>query len=73
MGSLGYGAGYRYDPDEAGGVAPQSYLPERLAGERFYRPGAFGYEKTLDERMRWFEARRREAAERTPEPGTDPA
>jgi putative ATPase len=73
MGSLGYGAGYRYDPDEDGGVAPQSYLPERLAGERFYRPGAFGYEKTLDERMRWFEARRREAAERTPEPGTDPA
>jgi putative ATPase len=51
---LGYGRGYRYDPDEPEGVAPQTYLPERLVGERFYQPGAEGYESSIAERMRWW-------------------
>jgi putative ATPase len=70
MKDLGYGRGYRYDPDERGGVAPQRYLPDALAGRRFYEPGSFGYEKTLDERMRWFEKRRREAAARERDRGS---
>jgi len=66
MKQLGYGAGYRYDPTEPGGVAPQSYLPDRLIGDRFYRPGGAGHEKVVTERLAWWEARRREAAAARP-------
>ncbi len=61
---LGYGAGYKYEPSEPDGVSTQTFLPERLAGERYYRPGRFGHEKTVAERLRWWEERRREARER---------
>jgi putative ATPase len=64
MRELGYGRGYRYDPDEEHGVAPQTYLPPRLEGERFYEPGTSGYEKALAERLRWFAEKRREAREK---------
>jgi len=62
MKDLGYGAGYRYDPNEPEGVAPQTYLPERLVGETFYRPGRFGHERVVGERLLWWAERRREAA-----------
>jgi putative ATPase len=51
MKDLGYGSGYRYDPDWDGGVAPQTYLPEALAGSRFYEPGNSGAEVGLAERL----------------------
>ena len=38
MSDLGYGKGYRYDPDEPEGIAAQTYLPEALEGSRFYHP-----------------------------------
>jgi putative ATPase len=60
MKDLGYGAGYAYDPDEVDGVSAQEYLPESLRGERFYRPGRFGFEKTVEERLRWWADRRAE-------------
>ncbi len=63
MKELGYGRGYRYDPEEPGGVAPQTYLPEALRGRRFYRPGSAGYEVRVEERLRWW-ARKREEARR---------
>ncbi len=63
MKDLGYGAGYRYDPNEPDGVAAQNYLPERLVGERFSRPGRFAPELVVAERVRWWAVRRREAAE----------
>ncbi|HSW30837.1 MAG TPA: replication-associated recombination protein A [Longimicrobiales bacterium] len=62
MKELGYGKGYRYDPSERDGIAPQRYLPERLAGQVFYRPGRFGFEKTVAARLEWWAARRRDAA-----------
>jgi len=62
MKELGYGEGYRYDPHEPEGLAPQLYLPEHLLGERFYRPGRFGHEKTVAARLAWWAERRREAA-----------
>ncbi len=58
MKELGYGDGYRYDPAEADGVSDQEYLPEVLRGERFYEPGRFGFEKTIEERLRWWADRR---------------
>ena len=49
----GYGKGYRYAHDEEGGVAMgETYLPEALAGRRFYEPTERGYEKTIAERLR---------------------
>ena len=61
MKDLGYGEGYRYDPSEAEGIADQEYLPEAVRGERFYRPGRFGFETTIAERLEWW-AKRRGAA-----------
>jgi len=62
MKELGYGSGYKYDHAEQDGVAPQTYLPDRLAGETFYTPSRFGFEKTVAERLKWW-------AERRVEPG----
>jgi putative ATPase len=64
MKDLGYGKGYRYDPHEKGGVAAQTYLPDRLAGRRLYRPGRFGFEKTVAARLEWWAERKKEARER---------
>lgn len=58
MKELGYGSGYRYDPDTRHGVADQRYLPDEVGPGRFYEPGRFGFEKQLAERMRWFEKHR---------------
>jgi putative ATPase len=60
MSDLGYGAGYRYDPDWDGGVAPQTYLPDSLVGSRFYEPGEVGMELDLAARLE--HARRARAA-----------
>ena len=49
---LGHGAGYRYAHDEAGGFAAgEQYLPEELAGQRFYEPVARGLELRIGERL----------------------
>jgi putative ATPase len=58
MKDLGYGEGYRYDPHEAEGIADQEYLPEALRGTVFYRPGPYGREKRIAERMEWWAAHR---------------
>jgi putative ATPase len=54
MKEMGYGAGYRYAHDEADGFARgANYLPEALAGTRFYEPTDRGLEKRIGERLRW--------------------
>jgi putative ATPase len=63
MKDLGYGEGYRYDPEESDGVAAQEYLPDELRGERFYEPGGFGFEKTIAERLAWWAERRNRGRE----------
>jgi putative ATPase len=46
MRGMGYGAGYQYAHDYAGGIAPdQTYLPERLVGRRYYESKALGWEQ----------------------------
>jgi len=69
MKELGYGQDYRYDPDEAGGLAAgQTYLPDRLRERRFYAPGGEGAEQEIAVRLaRWAAARR--AAAGAPEEG----
>ncbi len=55
MDDLGYGAGYQYAHAHDNAYAPQEYLPESLRGARWYEPTEFGYEKTVKERMEWWE------------------
>ncbi|PUB26053.1 recombination protein MgsA [Promicromonospora sp. AC04] len=48
---LGHGDGYRYAHDWPHGVAPQQYLPDVLAGSRYYDPSDRGYERQVSERL----------------------
>jgi putative ATPase len=49
----GYGEGYRYPHDERDAVAEgEIYLPEELAGQRFYEPTTRGFERYIAERLR---------------------
>jgi putative ATPase len=62
MRELGYGVGYRYDHDEAEGVAfAQRCLPEELGERVFYEPGERGAEARLREWLRELRERRRQA------------
>ena len=60
---LGYGRGYVYPHDHPGHWAPQQYLPDEVATEQFYRPGGFGFEKRIAERMAWWAERAARAGE----------
>ncbi len=52
MRQLDYGKGYRYAHDEADGFAAgASYLPEELAGRRYYEPPDRGLEKQIREKL----------------------
>lgn len=52
MREQGFGAGYRYDPDEADGhAAGQAYLPDALADARFYTPRDAGLESRIAQRL----------------------
>jgi putative ATPase len=53
---LGHGKGYLYAHDEPSGVAAQQYLPDELAGARYYRPSGHGSEAELAERLARIEA-----------------
>ena len=59
MKEIGYGAGYRYDHDEGGFAAGQHYLPDSLAGACWYQPTNSGFEKTLAERLAWWQQQRK--------------
>ncbi len=64
MKGLGYGKGYRYDHAEPEALAAgQEYLPEALRGAKWYEPTDRGYEKTVAERLAWWEGVRRKAGE----------
>jgi putative ATPase len=60
MKELGYGRGYRYAHDEAGGIADQQHLPEGLEGRRFYEPTDQGHEAEIARRMNAWESLLRE-------------
>jgi putative ATPase len=64
----GIGVGYRYPHDFEGADVEQQYLPEALAGRRYYLPTDHGYEATIGERM----GRRADARERAKAAGRTP-
>jgi putative ATPase len=50
---LGHGQGYKYPHDFPGNYVSQQYLPDELAGRRYFRPGENGGEKSIRERLPW--------------------
>ncbi|SDC22161.1 Recombination protein MgsA [Sanguibacter gelidistatuariae] len=48
---IGHGQGYKYAHDAPHAVAAQQYLPDELAGSRYYLPSDRGYERAVTERM----------------------
>ena len=59
MKDQGYGRGYAYAHDDPDGVTGMDCLPPALAGRRYYRPTARGYEKEVARRLdAWRELRR---------------
>ena len=56
MRDMGYGKGYKYAHDHDEHYVEQQHLPDRLAGHRYYEPGALGYEAKIKE---WWDGVRR--------------
>jgi putative ATPase len=63
MRELGYGEGYRYAHDSDAGYLSQEYLPDVLRGAHWYEPTEHGYEKTVRERIDWWQRLKRDAGE----------
>jgi putative ATPase len=55
---MGYGGGYKYPHDFEGHYVPEEYLPEALAGARFYEPTDSGHEAAIQERLQAWRRRR---------------
>ncbi|MBI1800641.1 MAG: AAA family ATPase [Chloroflexi bacterium] len=53
---LGHGKGYRYPHDFPDHHIAQSYLPDDMAGQRFYEPSDQGFEKAIAERVKQWRA-----------------
>jgi putative ATPase len=51
MKAWGYGKGYRYPHNEGGHAIGETYLPDELAGSRFYEPTKSGFEARIKERL----------------------
>lgn len=56
---LGHGRGYLYPHDHPDHVVRQQYLPDALVGRRFYEPTDIAGERTIRERLEWWEKRLR--------------
>ena len=51
MRTLGYGAGYTYDPETAEGFSGQNCFPDALPRQEFYQPVARGFEREIRKRL----------------------
>ncbi|MEA2062416.1 MAG: replication-associated recombination protein A, partial [Gemmatimonadota bacterium] len=63
MKALDYGSGYKYPHDFPNHFVAQQYLPESLAGERFYEPTMFGFEREITKRLEWWNKLKRQQQE----------
>lgn len=60
MRSLGYGKGYRYDPDTPEGFSGPDFFPDEMERRVFYKPKGEGHEEKVKARLeRWAEMRAR--------------
>jgi putative ATPase len=49
--SMGFGKDYKYSHDYEGHIVDQHYLPESLAGRRYYEPTREGHEREIADRV----------------------
>lgn len=61
MAAFGHGKDYKYPHSFEGNWVEEEYLPDSLQGQRFFVPGAEGFERTLQERMAEFDEQRQRA------------
>ena len=66
MKDQGYGQGYAYAHDDPEGVTGMDCLPPALAGRRYYRPAARGYEKEVGRRLDAWRALKRAKGQPAP-------
>ncbi|KAA3660217.1 MAG: replication-associated recombination protein A [Calditrichaeota bacterium] len=59
MKDKGYGEGYKYPHDFAGGFVEESYLPDKLKNTIYYMPTERGRERTIKERLQFWWSRYR--------------
>jgi putative ATPase len=59
MERLGYGKGYRYAHNFPDHVVEQQHFPDALKGRTYYSPSDSGYEKTIKERIKNWEERKK--------------
>ena len=64
MRSHGIGVGYKYPHDFPGADVEQQYLPDRLAGRRYYDPSEQGMEKQIGERLERLRTARKRSSKR---------
>jgi putative ATPase len=57
MKKLGYGRSYEYPHDHPDALVGQQYLPDALAGRRYYEPTDRGHERAIGERLRQWRPR----------------
>ncbi|MGB9113188.1 MAG: hypothetical protein WCF24_10735, partial [Acidimicrobiales bacterium] len=58
--ALGHGGGYRYPHDDPRGFVEATYLPDELAGRRYYEPSERGFEREIAERLaKWWERQKK--------------
>jgi putative ATPase len=60
MKKLGYGKDYKYAHDYEGHIIDQEHLPIELRERHYYTPAESGYEKQINERLRYWEEKKRE-------------
>ena len=60
MKDLGYGAGYQYDHDTDEAFSGQTYFPDDILPESFYKPTDRGFEKEIQKRLEFWNSRRRD-------------
>ena len=68
MAAFGHGKDYKYPHSFEGNWVEEEYLPDPLQGQRFFVPGAEGFERTLQERMAEFDEQRQRARAETSDP-----
>lgn len=49
--ALGAGRGYKYPHDYPGAFVKQAYLPDNMAGKKFYNPSGSGFEAEIKKKM----------------------
>jgi putative ATPase len=59
----GYGAGYEYDHDSPEAFSGQSYWPDSLPRQKFYKPVERGFEREIAKRLDYWDRLRKERGE----------